>query len=103
MSHLADPKNPQICSLELAVAPEMGGRVALDVKLPIRALGGPLQVARRPQRPPQRPKMTKNDHISKKIKKTRQNQKSRSDYWLILQSSDRLRGLKIRMGTLGSV
>ena len=41
MSHLADPKNPQICSLELAVAPEMGGRVALDVKLPIRALGAP--------------------------------------------------------------
>ena len=69
MSHLADPKNPQICSLELAVAPEMGGRVALDVKLPIRALGGPLQVARQPQRPPQRPKMTKNDYISKKIKK----------------------------------
>ena len=45
MSHLADPKNPPICSLELAVAPEMGGRVALDVKLPIRALGAPLQVA----------------------------------------------------------
>ena len=74
MSHLANPKNPPICSLELAVAPEMGGRVALDVKLPIRALGGPLQVARRPQRPPQRPKMTKNDHISKKIEKTQQNQ-----------------------------
>ena len=56
MSHLADPKNPQICSLELAVAPEMGGRVALDVKLPIRALGAPYKSPGDPKGPLRGPK-----------------------------------------------
>ena len=70
MSHLADPKNPQICSLELAVAPEMGGRVALDVKLPIRALGGPYELPGAPKGPPRGPKSLKMTISVKKSKNT---------------------------------
>ena len=41
-----------------------GGRVSLEVKLLIGALGGPPEFCVTPKGPPKRPKMTKNDHKS---------------------------------------
>ena len=49
-----------------------GGRVSLEVRLLIEALGGPhelLSAPKSPQWPPQRSKMAKNDHKSRKIEK----------------------------------
>ena len=61
--NIADPKNPQICPIELA------GRVSLEVKLLIRTLGAPhelLNASKGPLKVFQRPKMAKSDHESKK-------------------------------------
>ena len=49
-----------------------GGKVSLEVKLLIEALGGPhelLSAPKSPQWPTQRSKMAKNDHKSRKIEK----------------------------------
>ena len=49
-----------------------GGRVSLEVKLLIGALGGPHKLLGAPKAPPEalpRSKMAKNDHKSKKISK----------------------------------
>ena len=49
-----------------------GGKVSLEVKLLIEALGGPqelLSAHKSPQWQPQRSKMAKNDHKSRKIEK----------------------------------
>ena len=46
-----------------------GGRVFLEVKLLIGALGGPHKVRGTPKGPPRSQKMVKNDHEIKKIEK----------------------------------
>ena len=54
------------------MAPDLGGRVSLEVKLLIGALGGPHESLATPKSPPeapQRSKMAKNDHKSRKIEK----------------------------------
>ena len=53
------------------------GRVSLEVKLLIEALGGPynlLSATKSLQWPPQGSKMAKNEHKSKKMEKPQQNQ-----------------------------
>ena len=69
MSHLSDPKSLQICPIELAVAPETGGRAALEAKLLIRALGGPHELPGAPKGPPRGPKWPKIIITVKKLKK----------------------------------
>ena len=48
---LADPKNPSICPIGLAVAPDTQVRVAIEVMHLMRALGGPHEYLSAPKPP----------------------------------------------------